>query len=100
VGVTTIPRLREEVMLSTRRSDVMKSLEAVITGVDEDQYKYAIGVSEAFAIERGEADVAARLVQRECGNEAGCTVIMEARHKALQTHLRGQRSLDALAGIA
>jgi VWFA-related protein len=103
VGVTTIPRLREEVTLSTRRSDVLKLLNAVTTGGPVDLYEFSIGLAEAFAIERGEADVAQRVVKRECPtgeSECGTRVMMQARRMALQAHLRGQRSLDALAGIA
>ena len=103
VGVVTIPRLRAEVTLSTRRSDVMKALDAVITGVNIDRYAHDIGLAEAFDIERGYADVAQRVVTRECaGQAATCPeeVMTQARQMALQAHLRGQRSLDALAQLA
>ena len=103
VGVVTIPRLREEVTLSTRRSDVMKSLDAVITGLNEDVYEFSIGTAEAFAVERGEADVARQMVDRNCGKgdpDCSVRVMMVARQVALQAHLRGQRSLDALASLA
>ena len=106
VGVVTIPRLRSEVTLSTRRSDAIKSLDAVITGVNVDRYDYNIGLAEAFDIERGYADVAQRVIDRECGTgpgfDATCPplVMMQAKQVALQAHLRGQRSLDALAGLA
>ena len=104
VGVVTIPRLREEVTLSTRRSDAMKSLEAVSSGLNEDVYEFSIGTAEAFAVERDEADVVAEMVRRNCGNgsDGGCRgrVMMVARQVAIQAHLRGQRSLDALASLA
>jgi VWFA-related protein len=103
VGVATIPRLRSEVALSTRRSDVMKALDAVITGVNVDRYEYNVGIAEAFDIERGYADVAQKVVARECaGQAAPCPqdVMTQARQMALQAHLRGQRSLDALASLA
>ncbi len=103
VGVVTIPRLREKVTLSTRRSDTLKSLEAVITGVNIDRYEHSVGLSEAFDIERGYADVAQRVIDRECRGQAPpCPqdVMTQVRQMALQAHLRGQRSLDALAQLA
>lgn len=104
IGVVTIPRLREEVTLSTRRSDVIKSLEAVTTGLNDDVYEFHIGTAEAFAVEKGEADVAAEMIRRNCGSGGGADckgrVMMVARQVALQAHLRSQRSLDALASLA
>jgi VWFA-related protein len=103
VGVVTIPRLRAEVTLSTRRSDALKSLDAVVTGVNVERYAHSVGLAEAFDIERGYADVAQRVIERECtGEAASCPqdVMTQVRQMALQAHLRGQRSLDALAQLA
>jgi hypothetical protein len=116
VGVVTIPRLRSEVTLSTRRSDTLKSLDAVNTGVNVDLYEHAVGLSEAFAIERGESDVARQVLERECKvtppellpKEGGrrppldpdCppAVMVQAKQVALQAHLRGQGWRDPGAG--
>jgi VWFA-related protein len=102
VGVVTIPRLRAEVTLSTRRSDALKALDAVITGVNVDRYEYTIGLAEAFDIERGYSEVTQRVIDRECGTAPGCPprVMMQVRQMQLQAHIRGQRSLDAMAGLA
>ncbi len=103
VGVVTIPTLSNDVALSTRRADTLKALAAVITGVAVDRYQYNIGLAEAFDIERGYGDVAQQVVARECrGAGVGCPedVRMQVRQMQLQAHMRGQRSLDALAQLA
>jgi VWFA-related protein len=104
VGVVTIPRLRAEVTLSTRRSDTLKSLQAVITGMPRDQYAYTVGLAEAFDIERRYVDVLQRVIGRECGSgsnqECATAVTLQAKQVALEAHNRGQRSLDALASLA
>jgi hypothetical protein len=64
--------------------------------------KYEIGTKTTK--ERGEADVVAEMIRRNCGNggvpDCKGRVLMVAHQVAIQAHLRGQRSLDALAGIA
>ena len=103
VGVVTIPRLHTDITLSTRRSDTLKSLDAVIAGVDLVRYEYNIGLSEAFDIERGYGDVAQQVIARECRSQLpNCPqdVMTQVRQMQLQAHLRGQRSLDALAQLA
>jgi VWFA-related protein len=104
VGVVTIPRLRSEVTLSTRRSDVKKILDAVITGVNRDLYEFNIGLAEAFDVERGYSDVLQRVVARECARNSShdCSeqVRMQIRQMQLAARNRAQRSFDALAGLA
>jgi VWFA-related protein len=114
IAVVTIPRLRSEVTFSTRRSDAKTALDAVITGVNQDRYEFDIGLAEAFDIQKGYADVAQRVVAREChsgqptpgatvrpmDNDCPPRVMMQARQMVTQAQLRGQRSLDALAGLA
>ena len=104
VGVATIPRPKSEITLSTRRSDALRSLDAVITGVDVFMlYSHNVGLAEAFAIEAGEADVARRVIDRECkGNASPCPedVKMQWRQMQLLARGRAQRTLDALYGLA
>ncbi len=111
-GVVAIPRLRSPVQVSTKRSDAKKALDAIIPGINRDSYQYNIGLAEALDIERGFADVFERVARRECriSEEAdwervkngSCPreVKMQCRPMVLQTKLRTQRSLDALALLA
>jgi VWFA-related protein len=116
VGVVAIPRLRSQVVASTRRADARKALDAIITGVSRDPYEFHMGLAEAFDIERNFTDVLRKVTMRECapGNaattEAGpippaltsCAqrVKAQARQMELQARDRSQRSFDALAVLA
>ena len=104
VGVATIPRLKSEITLSTRRSDALKSLDAVITGVDVFMaYSHNVGLAEAFDIEKGYGDVAQRVIDRECkGIAFPCTIELQMQWRQMQLLARGraQRALDALFGLA
>jgi VWFA-related protein len=110
-GVVTIPRLRSPVQVSTKRSDAKKALDAIIPGINRDPYEFNIGLSEALDIERGFTDVLARVARREYRlpedvpfekiPAPGLIAIkMQCRQMVLQTKLRTQRSLDALALLA
>jgi VWFA-related protein len=111
-GVVAIPRLRSPVQVSTKRSDAKKALDAIIPGINRDPYEFNIGLAEAVDIERGFTDVLQRVARRECrlpedadwerAASGGCPlqVKMQCRQMVLQTRLRTQRSLDALALLA
>jgi VWFA-related protein len=105
IGVVTIPNLHKQIEMSTRRSDVLRTLTLVGPAAQPDVFsRYTIGLDEALEIERGDKDVAAKVIERECSGEDQRTcpteVLMAARQLALQAHLRGQRSLDALYTMA
>ena len=104
VGVVTLPRLQSQVTLSTRRSDVKKVLDAVITGINRDLYEFNIGLAEAFDVERGYGDVLQRVIARECGrspvHDCSELVKIQVRQMQLAARNRAQRSFDALAGLA
>ena len=104
VGVVTIPRLQSQVTLSTRRSDVRKVLDGVITGINRDLYEFNIGLSEAFDVERGYSDVLQKIIARECGrspvHDCSELVKIQVRQMQLAARNRAQRSFDALAGLA
>ena len=105
VAVVTIPRLQSEVALSTDREAARKVIDGVVTGVNVDRYEFDIGTAEALDIERGDPQLYARVVERECGKFPGDTscpmrVQLQIRQMQLQTHLRGQRALDALFDLA
>jgi VWFA-related protein len=112
IGVVTIPWLRSRTDLTTKRADVRKAIAAVSAGTRRDTLsRYQIGLAEAFDIERGDGGTAEQVVQREClqvATRAGfgediktcrTQVLMDARNLAMQAHLRGQRSLDALSQV-
>jgi hypothetical protein len=106
VGVVRIPYLPSQVLVSTRRSDVRKALEAVKPGRARDPYDYNIGLAEAFDVERGFSDVLHKVIQRECdphrsgvANPMECPggVKAQIRQMQLQERYRSQRTFDALA---
>lgn len=111
-GVVAIPRLRSPVQVSTKRSDAKKALDAIIPGINRDPYEFNIGLAEALDIERGFTDVLLRVARRECrlpedadweralNGSCPLQVKMQCRQMVLQTKLRTQRSLDALALLA
>jgi VWFA-related protein len=104
LGVATIPRMRAQVIFSTRRQEARKALDAILTGVNVDSYEFNIGLSEAFDVERGFTDVLQRVIARECvGGDSthSCPdrVKVQIRQMQLQAHLRAQRSLDALFAL-
>ncbi len=111
-GVVAIPRLRSPVQVSTKRSDAKKALDAIIPGINRDPYEFNVGLAEAVDIERGFTDVLQRVARRECRlpedadweraltGSCPLQVKRQCRQMVLQTRLRTQRSLDALALLA
>ncbi len=108
-GLVTIPRLQGTFALTTNRGEVRKALRQVIAGnSNQGGGAYWIGVSEALEIARNDPNAVKKVVDRECRGsypdriDLHCVkdVLAEAHDLALQTHLRGQRSLDALHQLA
>ena len=105
VGVAAIPWLGSTITMSKNRDDVRRALAGVHTGSERfHPVPYNIGLAEAFAVERGEADALTRIINRECRLSPGdpaCRedVKMLVREVHVQAHLRGARSLDGLRDL-
>lgn len=121
IGVATIPNPRSSITLTKNRAEVRKAIEALITGgaPRDNPTQYAVGLSEAFAVEQGDADAYQRIIARECyhdpawqgasvanppkGHADGLCLFempMVVRQMQLQARLRGQHAMDALRGLA
>jgi len=105
VGVATIPWLGSAITMTKGRNEVQRTLADVNTGSERFRpVPYHIGLAEAFAVERGEADALTRIINRECRLSPGdpaCRedVKMLVREVQVQAHLRGARSLDGLRDL-
>jgi VWFA-related protein len=105
VGVAALPWLRSAITMTKNRDEVQRALAGVNTGSERFRpVPYNIGLSEAFAVERGEADALTRIINRECRLSPGdpaCReeVKMLVREVQVQAHLRGERSLEGLRDL-
>ena len=105
VGVATIPWLRSAITMTKNRDELQRALAGVNTGSERFRpVPYNIGLAEAFAVERGEADALTRIINRECRLSPGdpaCRedVKMLVREVQVQAHLRGARSLEGLRDL-
>jgi len=105
IGVATLPWLRSAITMTKTRDEVQRALAGVNTGSERFRpLPYNIGLSEAFAVERGEADALTRIINRECRLSPGdpaCRedVKMLVREVQVQAHLRGERSLEGLRDL-
>ena len=105
VGVATLPWLGSAITMTKDRHEVQRALAGVNTGSERFRpLPYNIGLSEAFAVERGEAEALTRIINRECRLSPGdpaCRedVKMLVREVQVQAHLRGARSLDGLRDL-
>jgi len=107
VGVATIPWLRHEVTMTDNRDAVRVALAGVISGSERfDPSRFSghnVGLAEAFAVERGEAEALQRIFARECGRAQSqyCHEEVKAlvRQVQLDAHLRGARSLEGLRDL-
>jgi len=127
VGVTTIPRLPGRLSMTSDHLTAKKALSAVLAGAPRDEDEFNIGLAEAFGVERGDPGVLEDLINRGCygiygrGAQAAGTgaspsssrqtvvnsdpdcphrVRLQVQRMQIQTHLRGQRTIDAMSAIA
>jgi len=67
VGVATIPRLPASLAFSADRTEARKALDKVITATaDMPMSDHAVGMQEAYDIERNDANTIVSIVGREC----------------------------------
>jgi len=103
IGVVTIPRMQSVVTMTKIRAEARAELAKVITGSERYRpMQFNIGVAEAFDVERGDGEVARKIIQRECTpGYNGCAedVKMEIRQIQLEAHMRGVRSFEALRDL-
>jgi VWFA-related protein len=112
VGVVTIPRVQSVVTMTKIREQVRAELAKVITGAERYRsLQFSVGMAEAFDVERGDAVAAQKIIWRNCCKTSDtypCTpafldcpeqVNMEIRQMQLQSHLRGERSVEALRDL-
>jgi VWFA-related protein len=67
VAVATIPRLQSELSFDSDRAVVHRALDSVVTQVIQDAAgEFRIGMQEAYDIERRDATVTKKVVDREC----------------------------------
>jgi VWFA-related protein len=126
VAVLTVPRLPSRIELTSNRADAKRVLATSLSGLPLQNLEFNIGLSEAFAAERGDADAYKRVMDRECYNKIDSTlqpegtsanvprtdrqqaaevdcpnrVRMQVRSMQLEGRTRSQRSLDALTQLA
>jgi VWFA-related protein len=104
LAVVTLPTPSGDIRLTKDRDSVRQALAAAISGNERFRdVRYNIGLSEAFAVERGDRDLMERILSRECrSNDPFCREEVKMAVRQVQTlaHLRGRRSLDALRHLA